>query len=278
MKNRNESRRRDIATLPLLPGTLVLIGVLLLFFLVLLLVLHHYDILQFPDFLESWLDAGGKPSDDDSFQEAFFASLEGKSPDDVSDSCLSLTMTEDNLLELFLAGEMPDSLYWQATVTWMQGDTYVSTNVRYIAMGERIYAYAQSAQTMSRLLICDADTVYIQENGKGRRFARTEHFSPLSELGLPSLSFYQEQLRQAAADDYTLTIGESMKSPCICVDYTDPISGMSEILEILPDCGVIVSAYTRLPSMQTPYYAVTTDSLLTNLQGFDTSIFDIPNT
>lgn len=277
MKKKNNAKRDDITTLPLLPGTLILVGTLFVLFLILSLVLHHYDILHFPEFLETWIASYRQEPEEITFAESFFASLDGKTPAENAGENLYLTMSDENLKEILLAGKMPESLYWKATVAWMHGDDYVSANVHYIVQGDRVYAYAQSAQTISRLLICDTETVYIQENGQGRTFPRTDDFSPLSELGLPSLAHMQKQLANAEDGSYTLTLGETLQSTCIQIRYTDPVTQMTDMWEVLPDCGVVVSVSSTLPNMQTPYYAVFTTSLMTDLQGLDTSIFDIPN-
>jgi hypothetical protein len=44
----------------------------------------------------------------------------------------------------------------------------------------------------------------------------------------------------------------------------------------MPDNGLVIAATSYLPGADMPYYVMSTESLLTDITGFDESIFDMP--
>ena len=54
------------------------------------------------------------------------------------------------------------------------------------------------------------------------------------------------------------------------------MSGVREIFDVMPDYGIIVTASSYLPEGTSPYYMMQTNSILTDISGFNESIFEIP--
>ncbi len=276
MKNEN---RAKITTLPLLPGTVVLAAGMLALFLIVLLIAYGTGILPVPTFLSGLFRSEETAEEPNRFSESFLASLEGVTIDlDAADGRL-LSASDDTLLELLAATERPQSLYQIFTVTWIDGSVYRTRQIYLLCAGEKLRAEIFASGKMEKYIVCDGRTMYVWENGDARRFAYREddRFFAESELGLPSLVQIRKKLAAAGEGASALSLQTVLNAPGISAVFTDPLTGAEEAYELLPDCGAVTSAYCRLPGASSPYYLLTTNSLMIDVSGFHESVFDIPN-
>ena len=281
MKKQHTSERTDVTTLPILPGTLLIAAGILLAFLVMMAVLYNAQILTPPAFLQGLFTQNAVNTPDDGFSEEFLASLSGHSPltDPANEKLLDLSA--DSLREILLGITPVDAYYHTATVTWADAnERFTTTQVFYLVSGDRLHGEVFQPGKLPKQLTADRDTFYIREGNASRRFARGENssFTPEGELGLPSLTRMQKMISEAEAGKYTLSLETMLDSPCIRATFTDTISGVRETFDVMPDYGIIVSAYSYLPERQSPYYMMQTNSVLTDVSGFDETIFAIPTT
>jgi hypothetical protein len=87
----------------------------------------------------------------------------------------------------------------------------------------------------------------------------------------------QAMIGAAEEGKYDLSLETILNTPCIRASFTDTVSGVRETFDVIPDYGIIVAAYSYLPDATSPYYMMQTSSVLTDISGFDESIFSIPN-
>ena len=153
------------------------------------------------------------------------------------------------------------------------------SQVYYLVDGARIHAESFTSSTLPKQLTADADTFYIREGAASRQFSRSGSttFTPEGEMGLPSLARMQSMIGAAESGKYTLSLETVLNTPCIRASFTDTVSGVRETFDVIPDYGIIVAAYSYLPDASAPYYMMQTSSVLTDISGFDESIFSIPN-
>ena len=279
MKTQNTPQRTDVTTLPILPGTILITTCVLLAFLLLMAVLYSTQILAPPAFLQGIFTPEDENTPDDGFSAEFIASLSGYAPLNDSENGKFLNMSTEALRDLLLNVTPIDSYYHFATVTWEEGNNrFTTSQVYYLISDGKIHAQSLMADGMPKQIIVNADTFYIQEGLSSRRFARTtdSSFTPESELGLPSLSRMQKMIEEAEIGKYQLALETVLDSPCIRVSFTDTVSGVREVFDVMPDYGIIVTAYSYLPDGQSPYYIMQTNAILTDISGFGEEIFEIP--
>ena len=279
MKQQNNSQRSDVTTLPIIPGTILIAAGILAAFLVMMAVLYSTQVLTPPAFLEGIFSREDGNTPDDGFSDAFISSLTGHAPLNDPSSEKFLDMSAETLRDLILNVTPPEKYYYSATVTWADGGERLTVaQVYYLVSGDKLHGEIYTATTTPKRLTAHADTFYIRENSTSRIFQRSEDssFTPEGELGLPSLSRMQKMISEAADGKYTLTVESVQDSPCIRATFTDTISGVKEIFDVMPDYGIIVNAASYLPDRQSPYYSMQTSSILTDISGFDEAIFEIP--
>lgn len=281
MKKNRTSSHTDVTTLPIIPGTLIIAGGLLLAFMILMAVLYQAQILTPPAFLQGFFTPENAEDPGDGFSEEFLSSLTGHAPllEDSDDKLLDLSPA--SLKEILLSAEPVASYYQTASVTWAdEEDHFTSVQIYYLVSGSRIHAEVFSPTLLPKQLTADADTFFIREGTTSRHFSRSKasDFTPEGELGLPSLARMQRMIAQADEGKYTLSLETLLNTPCIRATFTDTISGIRETFEVIPDYGIIVSAYSYLPDADAPHYLMQTTSVLTDISGFDESIFAIPTT
>jgi len=276
-KSQNNTRRDGITRLPIMPGTLVLCGCTLLIFAAILIAMYRGGMLAVPDFLAGFLGSDRTDDGGDSFAEDFLASLSGNAPAlDGTDEKL-LSMSPDALKELLLACTPYPSYYQVYDVTWTDGSSvFRRTQVYYIVSESRVHAEIFPNDGMPRRFTCDETRFYFEENGVSRLLPRGE-FTPEGEAGIPSLSRLQQMIAEAGEGRYTLSLAIADDSPCIRVTLTDPLTGVGETYDVLPDYGLIISASLTLPGVEMQHYQVNTTALLTDPTGLAESTFDIPN-
>lgn len=279
MKKKRASQHTDVTTLPIIPGTLVIAGGLLIAFLILMVILYSTQLLTPPAFLQGLFTPDEVDHPGDGFSEEFLSSLTGHAPLlEGSDEKL-LDLSHTSLKELLLSAEPVEAYYQTASITWADAnDRFTSVQIYYLVSGNRIHAEIFSPDLMPKQLTADAATFYIREGNTSRRFSRSaeSEFTPEGELGLPSLTRMQKMIAEAEEGKYTLSLETMLNTPCIRATFTDTISGIKETFEVIPDYGIIVSAYSYLPDTAAPYYMMQTTSILTDISGFDESIFAIP--
>ena len=181
---------------------------------------------------------------------------------------------------LLLSAEPTHSYYQTASVTWADANNRFSTaQIYYLVSGRKIHAEVFTPTATPKQLTADENAFYIREGTTSRHFARGESttFTPEGEIGLPSLSRMQSMIAAAESGKYTLSLETILNAPCIRATFTDTVSGVKETFDVIPDYGIIVSAYSYLPESDVPYYMMQTTSVLTDISGFDESIFSIPN-
>ena len=277
-KTNRENSRSAITTLPILPGTLVVCGCTLLLFLVILAAVYGSGMLQLPGFLEELLGERDAVQEDDGFAADFLASLSGNAPVlDQADETL-LDFSPEALRDLLMRSSPVDSYYHQMDVLRTDGTAFQTIRVTYVVSEGRVYIRQDSPNGTRREILCVPDRMQITENGQSRLFTRTEAdaFTPEGEAGIPSFSRMQRMLAEAEEGKYILSTETVADSPCIRVQFTDSVSGVSEVFDVLPDMGVILSAASTLPGTGVPYYQMTTVSLLTDLTGLDDAMFELP--
>lgn len=279
MKKNRAHSQRDVTTLPIIPGTLVIAGGVLIAFILLMALLYHSGILTPPAFLDGLFSSGDTADPGDGFSEEFLASLTGNDPL-TGDSAVLMDMSPESLKELLLAAEPTHSYYQIASVTWADAnDRFTTAQVYYLVDGARVHAESFTSSTLPKQLTADADTFYIREGASSRQFIRSGSttFTPEGEMGLPSLARMQSMIGAAESGKYTLSLETVLNTPCIRASFTDTVSGVRETFDVIPDYGIVVAAYSYLPDASAPYYMMQTSSVLTDISGFDESIFSIPN-
>lgn len=279
MKKQTSPQRTDVTTLPILPGTiLITVGVLAAFF-VLMAVLYSAQILTPPAFLQGVFTPDDDLAPDDGFSAEFISSLTGHSPlTDPADEKL-LDLSPESLRDLLLRVTPVDAYYHSVTVTWAgDGDQFTVAQVYCLVSGDRLHGELYTERSTPKQLTINKDTVYIREGANARHFQTGEGytFHPEGELGLPSLTRMQKMIAEAEAGKYTLTLETMLDSPCIRAVFTDALSGVREVFDVMPDYGIIVTAASYLPEETSPYYMMQTNSILTDLSVFNESIFEIP--
>ena len=276
-KTQNITHRDGITRLPILPGTLVLCGCTLLIFLALMLAMYHSGMVPVPEFLSGLFAADRTEDGSDSFPADFLASVSGNAPAlDQADEKL-LTLSDDSLREILLACQPYPSYYQVFDVTWTDGSAvFRRAQIYFIVSGEHVHAEIFPNDNMPRYFICDAEKIYLSENSVGRILSRGD-FSPEEDAGIPSLARVQQMIAEADEGKYNLSLESIDTSPCIRVTLEDPLTGVAESYDILPDYGLIISAACSLPGMEMQHYQLTTTALLTDLTGLSESTFDIPN-
>lgn len=279
MKKQTSPQRTDVTTLPILPGTiLITVGVLAAFF-VLMAVLYSAQILTPPAFLQGVFTPDDDLAPDDGFSAEFISSLTGHSPlTDPADEKL-LDLSPESLRDLLLRVTPVDAYYHSVTVTWAgDGDQFTVAQVYCLVSGDRLHGELYTERSTPKQLTINKDTVYIREGVHSRQFQSGDDytFTPEGELGLPSLTRMQKMIAEAEAGKYTLTLETMLDSPCIRAVFTDALSGVREVFDVMPDYGIIVTAASYLPEETSPYYMMQTNSILTDLSVFNESIFEIP--
>lgn len=276
-KNSRETSRSAITTLPILPGTLVLCGCTLLLFIGILIAVYASGMSPLPDFLEGIFGKGDDVQEDDGFASDFLASLSGNAPKlDQADEKL-LDLSPEALLDVLLRSVPAENYYHQMNVLHTDGVAFHTTHVTYIVSEGRVYIRTQSASGTNREILCLPDRIRISEAGSSRVIPRTQEdtFIPEGEAGIPSFTRLQEMLSQAQEGKYLLTVEVTEDSPCIRVQFTEEVSGVTEVYDVLPDLGIIFSASSSLAGRDATYYQMSTVSLLTDLTGLDESMFEI---
>lgn len=279
MKKQNHSGRTDVTTLPIVPGTILITVGILVAFLVLMSVLYSTQILTPPAFLQGIFSQGAEAPPDDGFADQFLSSLTGHSPltDRANEKLLDLT--PEALREIILGINPVKEYYHSATVTWADtNDRFTAVQVYCLVSGDRLRGEIYYTGSTSKQLIADAGTLYIREGSLSRRFPRNAEatFTPESELGLPSLSRMQKMIAEAEEGKYTLAMETVLDSPCIRATFTDTVSGVREVFDVMPDYGIIINAASYMPNSQSPYYMMQTNTILTDISGFEESVFEIP--
>ena len=280
MKKKPKDTQRTITTLPIVPGTLVLFGCTLAFFLAIFIAMAFADMITVPGFLAPLFGQSDKSAEDDGFSEDFLASLSGNTPDLHSSDEKLLDMSADSLKDLLLASKPADSYYQCMDVTWTDGaSVFNKFQVYFVVSGERIHAEIYPVGAPPKIMNCSSTQFWISEAGASRLFSRSESSSltPEGECGIPSLSRMQAMIAEADEGKYTLQLETVSSSPCIRVIFTDAVSGVRETYDVMPDRGLIIAASSCLPGSEMPYYQMTTTSILTDLSGLDDSTFEIPN-
>ena len=280
MKKKTSDSQHTITTLPIMPGTLILCGCTLAFFLVIFSIMAYAGMITVPDFLAPLFGQANNSAADDGFAKDFLASLNGHAPDLHTEYKKLLDLSEDSLKDLLLASRPADSYYQCMDVTWTDGaSSFHKSQVYFIVSGERIHAEVFPVDGPPKYMNCSSSQFWIREGSESRLFSRSDSssFSPEGECGIPSLSRMQAMIAEAETGKYTLQMETVKNSPCIRVIFTDAVSGVRETYDVMPDRGLIVAASSCLPGSEMPYYQMTTTTILTDLSGLDDSTFEIPN-
>lgn len=276
----NNEKRSDITVLPIVPGTLILSGAMLLAFLILLIALNLNGMVDLPNWIERIIGTAENVSDDgDSFGESFLSSLDG-TQQPIDPSPVFIQTDSETLLKTLLETVPVQSYYQSCTLTRTNAEgASLTRQIFRLVSGEKEYTEILFGGQLERAVTLNDTLVRITDQSASRVFPRTKdsEFTAESEIGFPSLTRMMQMIAAAAEGAYTLALSAQANTSCIRAEFTDTLSGTREIFDILPDLGVIFAAQSYLPGEDTPYYALTTTSLLTDVTGFDSSVFDIPN-
>ena len=279
MTNRNTSGK-EVTSLPLMKGTILILVLLFIFLAILFFVLYKADLLRLPGFLERLFPAENTQSSEPEISPAFLSSLSGipPAPDNSGEKLLSLSGS--SLEDLLAAAKKPASIYQQFNVTWTAGDAYRSQQIYYVSVGSAERADVYENGELVKLVISDDGVLYVRDDSGEHRYegaaADGSRFTLQSEVGLPSVAGIQKIIASAEPGSYTLTPSVWSRSSTITVTYTNPVSGTLESCEILPDCGAVVSEYSRYNSDELPFYYLSTDTILLSLGETGPDLFEIP--
>ena len=277
-QKKQDAAKADITTLSIIPGTILLSAVMLIAFAVLFIVLNVQQMIDLPLWIERIIGTASEEiNESDSFSQAFLDSLQGSSQP-VQKELIYLETDSETLLSLLRETQTTDAFYQSCTLKRIASDgKTVTQQIFRIVSGGREHTEVLANGQLAKTITVNADAIFIAEQGDTRLFSRNDSvFTPESELGLPSLSRMHEMLRETENGTYSLRLSADSGTTCIRAEFTDTISGTRDIYDILPDCGLIFAAESYLPGQTTPYYVLTTDSLLSDITGFDESIFAIP--
>ncbi len=274
-----KNTRSDITVLPILPGTVLLSIVMVVAFLILLVSLNVAGLVSLPGWIEGILGTKEPDGDEaDRFSTEFLASLKGE--EEGFQTPIYMETDGESLKAILLAAKPATAYYQSCTITRIgDGETRMTQQIFRIVFEAREHAEIISGGRLTKALTADATTLYIVEDGQGRHFERKADslFTTDSELGLPSLARMQRMLADAEEGKYEAVFATAKNTGCIKVSFTDTASGTREVFEVIPDSGLIVAAASYLPGKDTPYYTLTTESLLYDITGFDDAIFDMPH-
>lgn len=271
--------RADITVLPILPGIAVLSAVMLVSFFFLLIALNLGGMISLPGWIERIIGtAPNEVSEEDRFSREFLSALTGEAQA-ITGELVYMETDIESLLPLLLSAETIPSFYQTCTVTRSSGEEMLTQQLFRIVSGDREHAELVSRGHLTKFITADGIEIAVTEGTNTRRFPRggSAVFTTESELGLPSLARMQRMIAEAEEGKYTLQLSSTKDTLCIRAEFTDTISGVREVFEVVPDCGIIFTAASYLPGEDTPYYTLTTESLLIDITGFDESVFEMPN-
>ena len=277
MTNRNTSGK-EVTSLPLLKGTILILVLLFSFLAALFFGLYKADLLRLPGFLERLLPGENTQSNEPEISPAFLSSLSGIPPAPDSSGEKLLSLSGSSLGDLLAAAKKPSSIYQQFSVTWTAGDAYRSQQIYYVSVGSAERADVYENGELVKLVISKDGVLYVRDRSGERRYEgpAADGFTLQSEVGLPSLDGIRKIIASAAPRSYTLTSSVWSRSSTVTVTYTNPVSGTLESCEILPDCGAIVSEYSRYSNDELPFYYLSTDTILLSLGETGPDLFEIP--
>lgn len=277
-EKKTTSPETDVTVLPIVPGTIILSAIMFVSFLVLLVVLNLNQMIHLPSWMERILGTEEKIIEGDTFSEEFLKALQGKEYP-LEGQLLYIPSDNETLLPFLLNATPADAFYQSYSLTRTDGTTKNTQQIFRIVSGTKEHTEMLSDGQLVKIVTSNSDLIRVTEQDQTRIFPRTADsaFTPESELGLPSITRMQRMLRDAEEGKYILSLSSSENTTSIRAEFTDTLSGTREVYEILPDCGVIFAAASYFPGDDAPYYTLTTTSLLTDITGFDESVFDIPN-
>ena len=275
-----KEKRSDITVLPIAPGTAILSLSMLAAFLILLVVLNLNGMIDLPHWVERIIGTAEDVSDNgDSFGEAFLSSLSG-TEHTVSQTPVFMPADNASLLELLRQAVTANSYYQSCTLSRVNADGKTVTRqiFRFVSNG-REYTEILFRGQLERSVTIGKHAVRIIQQNETRIFPKTTDsvFTAESEIGFPSYTRMLTMLDLAEDGKYTLSLSAAQNTSCIRAEFTDTLSGTREVFDILPECGLIYAATSYLPERESPYYTLLTTSLLTDVTGFDESVFEIPN-
>lgn len=276
---KQKNTRADITVLPIVPGIAVLSAVMLLSFLVLLIALNLGGMISLPGWIERIIGtAPDEVSEEDRFSREFLSALTG-TEQAIGGELVYMETDGESLLPLLLSAKTIPSFYQTCTVTRSSGEEALTQQLFRIVSGEKEHAEIVSRGYLAKSVTADGTSIAVTEGANTRTFSRSgsDIFTTESELGLPSLTRMQRMIAEAEEGKYTLQLSSTKDTLCIRAEFTDTASGVREVFEVVPDCGIIFTAASYLPGEDTPYYTLTTESLLIDITGFNESIFEMPN-
>ena len=276
---KNKNTRSDITVLPIVPGIAVLSAVMLVAFFILMIALNISGMIPLPGWIERIIGtAQDEVSEEDRFSREFLSALTGEELS-ISGELVYMEDDPESLLSLLLSAEAIPSFYQNCTVTRTAGEETLTQQLFRIVSGDREHAEIVSRGFLAKSVTADETSIAVTEGAYTRTFPRDSSsvFTTESELGLPSLSRMQRMLAEAESGKYTLQLTSTKNTLCIRAEFTDTVSGVREVFEVVPDCGIVFTAASYLPGEKTPYYTMTTEALLIDITGFNESIFEMPN-
>lgn len=279
MANKNPNAR-EVTSLPLLKGTVVLLAILLFFLALLFAVLYRAELVTLPEPLQKLLPGDAAREDPSASEPAFIASLTGIAPEPDGSEEKLLSLSDSSLTDLIAAARQPESVYQLFNVTWTAGEAYRTRQIYYVSVGDAERADVYENGRLVKLVISDGGRLYVRDDNGAHVYtgnaAASGRFSVQSEVGLPSLKRIQDAVAAAPAGSVTVRASTWSRSATVTVTYTDPASGTLESCEILPDCGAVVSVHSRAAESELPFYYLSTDTILLTLGDTGSNLFEIP--
>lgn len=254
-------------TLPILPGTIVLLLALFLLLAGLFTVLYRAELIALPAAVQGWFAPAQKEETSPSAPD-YLPTLSGQTAG--TESLRSLAGL--SLREKVLAAYKPETVYQYFTVTWVTGESSRTWEVYCIASDGARRADVYENGQFVRLTVERDGRQYVRDAHAGRYTPTKDGFSVEAEIGLPSLAMLQQRIADGLEAEYTPSTFNLCET--VTVTFTDPDGGTRESYEILPDTGVIVSAVSTLPDAVLPHYYMSTQTLLTSFT-VDKSVFEI---
>jgi len=174
----------------IVPGTIIIIAVLIIAFGLVFAWMYSVDLLFLPDFVKDFFGI----TDDEASVTWNIGELQSavKNGRNQGNTAVSFDVTYDNIKNAFLGGEIPEGEFVDGKVTVYENDTYHSKKILVYRCNEKYRAEigGYDQHTTATYAVSDGKTVTFKdtENGELTTKNHTAGISFENEIGIPSLS------------------------------------------------------------------------------------------
>ncbi len=231
-----------------LPGTLILLALLVVIFGLIFWWMYQVRLLILPDWFMRIFgidpDADNLPWNPDALSEMVKEGREN-GPDEHT-----FTVNYESLRQALLHEEKPQGLYLRAKASW--GSKADARTVEFRRRGDSVNARLYNADGVGiREIVTDGDTLwyYDGEVGEGREIPAGEGFSPEDDIGMPSAGALLAVIEQFPAEgeeseafaDCELYLLETEYGHFYYAAFTRKATGLWEEYYLSLDYGIILS-------------------------------------